>query len=554
MDLETARAEFRLRGLWGHPKVSTYLNIAADEFPEKVALVDPRGMTLAFGEYRRSVDAFASALRAAGLRKGDVVAVQLPNWIEFCIAHLALVRCGMVTLFLPPAQRGSDLRYILGCTKPSLFVIPASHRSGKHLEMYSEFHAELGNQPGIVVGAESADGLPEGMTTWERFIETGAGDATEEPVELGDPQLMVFSSGTTANPKGVLHSYGTGDYHIHVWRQLLAFGHEDVIFSPATLGHVAGSQFGLRLATLLGAKLVLMDRWDPEEAMRLIEQEGATYSFVRRPSSKTCSRHRTCGRRPTGPSASGRSAARGSPRARDRVRGSGRRQGIAGIRDDRAHDVVALVADDPLEKRIYTDGRTLPGCEYRIVDPEDSSRTLPSGEVGGAAYRGPALVDGYFTERGRDRKDVRRRLAAVGGSRRPRRGRLHDHRRPQEGHDHSRRREHFPLELENLIVREPDAVAEVAVVRYPDRRLGERVCAVVVPASGATVTLEEINAFLTDHDVSRYKHPERLEIVNELPRSNIGKVVKRVLEERFEKEAAASASSQPDAQQGGSTA
>jgi acyl-CoA synthetase (AMP-forming)/AMP-acid ligase II len=193
-------------------------------------------------------------------------------------------------------------------------------------------------------------------------------------------------------------------------------------------------------------------------------------------------------------------------------------------------------AYDPLEKRTQTDGRALPGCRYRIVDPEDCSRELPAGSMGELVYRGPALVDGYFTSEEETTKtfvdgwqlsgdlavldedgfmtivDRKKDMIIRGGE------------------------NISPLEIENVLARH-ETVAEVTVVRYPDRRLGERVCAVVVPAAGATVTLEELTAYLAENEVARYKHPERLELRDELPRSNIGKVLKRVLEQEFEQEA-----------------
>jgi cyclohexanecarboxylate-CoA ligase len=432
-DLQALRRGYEAQGLWGHPKITTSLDISADEFPEKVAIVDPRGARTTFAELKLSVDRVASGFRAAGVGKGDVVAVQLPNWTEFCIAHLALVRIAGVTLFLPPTQRGDDLLYILERTKPKAFVIPAKHRTGKHVAMYEGLRETLGDAFGLVVGAEAGATLPVGMTRWEDFGPHGAPTAEEEPVALGDPQLMVFTSGTTAYPKGVLHSYGTGDYHLHVWRQLLAFGHEDVIWAPATLGHVAGSQFGLRLATLIGAKLVLMDRWDPQEAVELVEREGATYAFVT----------------PTfledllvAPNLS-KQAFRsfriwnlGGSRIRPDI--VTEFEELAGGRILRGfgmteHMMSSLCRPyDPLDKRTHTDGRPLPGCRYGIVDPEDSARFLPAG----ARRR-------LLHERRGDGEDVRRRVAADRRPRRPRRGRVHDDRRPQEGRDHPRRREHL---------------------------------------------------------------------------------------------------------------
>ncbi len=544
-DLQALRRGFESQGLWGHPKVTTSLDISAREFPGKVAIVDPRGTRTTFAELRAAVDRLASAFLASGVGKGDVVAVQLPNWTEFCVAHLALVRIAAVTLFLPPTQRGADLRYILERTRPKAFVIPFAHRTGAHLEMYAQLREDIGSPFGLVVGGAAGAELPPGMTRWEEFAARGDGVAAEERVSLDDPQLMVFTSGTTAYPKGVCHSYGTGDYHIHVWRQLLGFRHDDVIWSPATLGHVAGSQFGLRLATLIGATLVLQDRWDPDEAIELIEREGVTYSFV----TPTFLEDLLA-----------------SPKLRKEAFRSFRVWTIGGsrIRSDLVTEFEEVAGGqilrgfgmtehmmsglcrpyDPLEKRALTDGRPLPGCEYGIVDPVDSSVFLPTGSVGELVYRGPALVDGYFTSEEEtantfvDGWQLTGDLAVLDED-----GFMTIVDRKKDviirgGENIS------PLELENVLVQHP-GIVEVAIVRYPDRRLGERVCAVVVPAADAALTLEGLCGFLSEREVARFKHPERLELVEELPRSNIGKVLKRVLEERFRQETELTAAAGP---------
>jgi cyclohexanecarboxylate-CoA ligase len=518
---------YRANGYWGHPKLTVYLSMTAAERPASLAVVDPRGPRLSYSELNAAVNRLCNGLRSVGLRKGDVVAVQLPNWVEYCVAHLAATRLGLVTLFLHPGQKARELGFIFDCTSPKAAIIPSDYRGTNYVEMYQGLREDTNGAPIVlVVKPDDGDGLPEGMEAYADFMRRSSESAIAEcPVRGSDPEMMLFTSGTSGNPKGILHTYRSANYVLHIWPRLFGLDYRDVAFCPATLGHPAGSLYGLRVAVLTGAPLVLMDRWGAEEAVALIEREGCTHTTLTPTFIEdllTASNLRK----------------QAFQRMRYSFIGGGRIRSSLVPEFERSADGVLLRGFgmsehffstmmrpyDPLERRTQSDGRCLPGSECAVLD--DDGQRVPTGAIGEIAYCGPSLVDGYFTSEAETARTF------VGGwqlsgdlARLDPDGYLTVVDRKKDlvirgGENIS------PVELEKILLHHP-SVAEIAVVGFPDLRLGERVCAVVLPTTGATITLDDLCTFLADRHVDRYKHPERLEIVNDFPRTELGKIRKQ---------------------------
>jgi cyclohexanecarboxylate-CoA ligase len=309
-----------------------------------------------------------------------------------------------------------------------------------------------------------------------------------------------------------------------MWPRLFAIDYRDVAFCPATLGHPAGSLYGLRLSVLVGGKLVLMDRWRPAEAIKAITREGCTHMTVT-PTfledliatadlSRSSFRHF-------------RYAFVGGGRIRPTLvpefEMAARGRVLRGFGMSEHFFSTMMRPYDDRAKRATTDGRCLPGVECGVLD-EDGRRVRP-GELGEIAYKGPALVDGYFTSAAETTRafvagwqlsgdlgqidsdgyltvvDRKKDLIIRGGE------------------------NISPLEIENVLLQHP-LISEVAVVGYSDDRLGERICAVVKPI-GEAPTLESLSAFLADHHVARHKHPERIALVQSFPRTELGKIRKQ---------------------------
>ena len=276
---------------------------------------------------------------------------------------------------------------------------------------------------------------------------------------------------------------------------------------------------------MIGAPLVLMDRWRPADAVDLIEREGCTYTamtptfvedLVRVPGLRKEAfkqfRYLFVG--------GGRIRPTLVPDFENLAGGVV----LRGFGMSEHYFSTMMRPTDPPEKRAQTDGRNLPGCECAVVD--DDLNPVAVGEVGEIAYRGPSLVDGYFTSEAETAKAFVRGWQLSGDlARLDSEGFLTVVDRKKDivirgGENIS------PLELEKILVHHPK-IAEIAIVGYPDDRLGERVCAVVLPKAGEALTLAEVTSFLAEHEVARFKHPERLELVESFPRTELGKIRKQ---------------------------
>jgi cyclohexanecarboxylate-CoA ligase len=291
----------------------------------------------------------------------------------------------------------------------------------------------------------------------------------------------------------------------------------------STLAHQTGYLYGYCLSMLLGATVVWMDVWQAEAAARLVAAEGVTFTMGATPFLRDLTY------------LSGASAMRslrlfisaGAPIPRPLVKDARAQLGCAisagwGMTENGLVTCNGLA--DPEDKVFGTDGLPLPGMELRVVDAD--GRDLPRGSEGELLVRGPAQFVGYFerpaftaeahTPDGWFRTGDRATLDDGGYVAIT--GRSKDL--------IIRGGENIPVaEVENLLYAHPK-IADVAIVAMPDPRLVERACAVVIPRAGQSITLGEISAFLEEHQLARYKFPERLEIVDEFPMTPSGKVQK----------------------------
>jgi cyclohexanecarboxylate-CoA ligase len=339
---------------------------------------------------------------------------------------------------------------------------------------------------------------------------------------------VVFTSGTTGEPKGVMHTQNTTLSTLYRVIERLEFSERDVLLMGSTLGHQTGYLYGYCLTLLLGATAVWLDVWSAAEGARLIETEGVTFTMGATPFLRdltyTDARHDFRSLRVF--------ISAGAPIPRPLVRDAGARLHCAisagwGMTENGL--VTCNGLRDPEEQVIGSDGAPLPGMELRVVD-EAGARVGP-GVEGELQVRGSAqfvgyfqrpqftaeahTADGWFRTGDRGTIDAAGYLAITGRSK----------------DIIIRGGENIPVvEVENLLYTHPK-IAGVAIVAIPDPRLGERACAVVIPREGQTITLAEIVTFLEGHELARQKLPERLELVSEFPMTPSGKIQKYRLRE-----------------------
>ncbi len=510
-------------GLWRNETLETYLDRWASTRPGKTALVDGQGR-YSYEALARAVERVAHGLRAHGVDRGSVVSCQLPNWNECVLVLLAAGRLGAVVNPIPPTYRASELRFMLGLLGSQVAIVPAIFRSFDYTEMLAALRPALPRLEHVFVARGAA---PAGQKPFSTLTDTAwearAGRGGLEGTEPNTVNEVVFTSGTTGEPKGVMHTPNTTLAAIYGAIERLGFSERDVLLMASTLGHQTGYLYGYCLNFLLGATVVWMDMWKAEEAARLIEAERVTFTMGATPFLRDLTYT------PTGSDLSSLRLfeSAGAPIPRQLVRDGRARLGCAisagwGMTENGL--VTCNGLQDAEEKVFTTDGSPLPGMELRLVGLD--GHDVPAGTEGDLLVRGPAQFvgyferpqftleshtpDGWFKTGDRGTLDGDGYLAIT--------GRTKDL--------IIRGGENIPVvEVENLLYTHPK-VAGVAIVGMADARLGERACAVVIPRDGQSITLAEIVAFLDAHQLARHKFPERVEIVSEFPMTPSGKIQK----------------------------
>lgn len=488
------------------------------------ALLDPV-QQLTFRAWRDSARRVAAALRAWGVGPGDRVAYQLPNWWEAAVVFFAGLEVGAVLHPLLPIFREKELRVLLRESRPKVVFVPGTYRKTDFVDLWLGLRADA---PGLETLVVCRGNAPAGTIAFDEVLRQSSEERSEVPVDPDSVCLLLYTSGTTSEPKGVLHTHHTLAAEIFSLRRVHGLRVRDRSLVPAPVAHVSGLVHGVLVPALLGTSAVLVDRWDPEHALELVERHRVTYmagppTFLldlvdgaeRRAADARSLRLFSCGGADVGRDLVER-ARRLLPHClTKRVYGS-----------TEFPTITTTDASDALARGADTEGRPIPPNEVRIVD--ESGRTLGPGETGEIQARGPECFVGYsrpeftaeaFTRDGWFRTgdlgflDDRGYLTVA--------GRLKE--------IIVRKGEKFSVrEIEESIARHP-AVGEVAVVGLPDPRLGERACAVVRLRPGATLSLESLSSFLSREGLAKQKFPERLEIVEEFPRTESGKVDRRRL-------------------------
>jgi cyclohexanecarboxylate-CoA ligase len=486
------------------------------------------------------VRAAAWGLSRLGVAPGEVVSWQLPNWHEALVLHHAVLRLGAVSNPIVPIYRHHEVGQILARPRSRVAVVPGVFRGFDHAEMLRELRPGLPELAHVVIarpedgGAEMsfADLLDGGPADGDPADGGSTRPGPPPPPTADDPMLLLFTSGTTADPKGVLHTHNTLDYENQSIIDLYGLGPGDIVFMPSPVSHITGLLYGLQLPPMLGTTVVMQDVWDPSEALRLIERHRCSFTVAATPFLHGLAHHPRLAHHDV------RSlrvfACGGADVPSALIEEAGRRLGCAAMRIYGSTEFPTLSAsapEAPLAVRAGTDGRPIGAAEFRIVD-DDGAEVAP-GETGELVVRGPELFLGYLREPGE----------ADGAGEFTPDGYFHtgDLATSHDGHISIRGRKKDIIlrggenisvtEVEDLLFRHP-AVREVAVVAMPDPVMVERGCAFVVPEKASDPpALEELVRYLLTKRIAKQKLPERLELVGELPKTQSGKVQKFRLRE-----------------------
>jgi cyclohexanecarboxylate-CoA ligase len=521
---------FREAGYWLDKTVDQLLSEAIVRTPDKISIIADRtdrekARRLTYRELGNLVDRAASSLNRLGVGPRDVVTVQLPNWWEFVVTALACSKISAVFNPVMPILRERELLYVLNFCESKVFIVPKVYRGFDYAAMARGMRGELHHLKHLIV----VDG--EDDSSFERAIlSAGPGGETRKAPALGpdDMAVVMFTSGTTGEPKGVIHTSNSLVGCTKALTQRFGLHDNEVLLVASPVAHMTGYAAVVLLSIYLGGTMVLQDVWEPKHGVSLMVREGVTYTAASTPFlNDICEVVAGGAPRP----ASLRSfLCAGATIPSILIERAAREVGIHACSLWGMTESLASTLTEPsraAEKSPTTDWRPLEGMEVRIVDFD--GKPVPTGTSGRLLVRGCQMFTGYYKKPELQTFDSQGWFDSGDLAYMDDEGYIRISGRVKDVL--IRGGENVPVvEIENLLYKHP-AVVAVAVVGYPDARLGERGCAFIVPKPGNTIDLAAMQAYLAECKMAKQFWPERVELVADLPRTASGKIQKFKLKE-----------------------
>lgn len=536
---ESSIEKFTKQGVWGDQTLLDHFRKHAKAQPDRVCVTDPPNKEQLVGipaerptyrEFDRAVEATAEALAAAGIGKDDVVMIQLPNCWELAMLYLAVSRAGALSSPAPVLWREAELNYIAGLTEAKAVITVETFNNFDHLGLAKTLKE---NNPNL-----------EKIFTLEQIREMSRGPVNGTLGGVGvDPNdifTVCWTSGTEANPKGcpLSHNNWIGTAQL---QDAAGMQPGDVMLTAGPLVNMASIGTVYMPWVVLGGTMVLHHPFDPQVFMQQIMQEKPNYTLMVPALANMLVKHPGVDQFDL---TSFRTITLGSAPPSLWTMQEFKRRWDIDIGNiwgqNEGTGIVAGIEDIPeMERRVdHFPQWGKPGSSWKsrasrfvavkILGPDDEEIT-EIGAVGELVYKGPGVIAGYYRN-----PEVSARSFTSDGFFRT--GDLFQVREGDCISFYERAKDIIirggynisSQEIENYLLSHPK-VQEVAVVGMPDEKLGERMCAYVVPAPGQGVTLEDLTDLLEQKGVARYKHPERLEIIETIPRNPVGKILKKEL-------------------------
>lgn len=528
--------------------VGSVLRGTAARFPERDAVVFPGlGVRWSWSELDRRVDAVASALIHRGVEPGRHVGIWSMNAPEWVVTQFAVGRVGAVLVNINPAYRLHELEETLRAADVETLVVGGSFRDSDFARMVETLCPEVAAATGpdwssarlpalrrlVAVGARPGPGWLD----WAALEAAEASPALadrEAAVDPNDVYNIQFTSGTTGMPKGAMLTHRNVLMNAYLVGRQTRYTAEDRVCVPVPLYHCFGCVLGTLVCAVHGSALVVPSPgFDAGATLAAVAGErctalyGVPTMFVAELGHPDLPGFDLSSLR-TGIMA-------GSPcplpLMRQVIETLGAREITIGYGQTEASPIITQTSvDDPIEVRVGTVGRPIPGVEVRLVDPVSRKDVAP-GEAGELWARGHGVMAGYYRnpEATARAVDADGWLATGDLARRREDGNYRIVGRCKEliirGGENI-----YPPEVEEFLTHHP-AVAEAAVVGLPDARYGEVIAAWVVPRAGVALTPDDLRAYCRGR-ISHYKTPRYIQIVDQLPRTVTGKVRKHVLRDQ----------------------
>ena len=479
---------------------------------DRVLVIDG-DLALDAATLHRDAAAVAGAM-SQRMPAGSVVSFMLPNWHEAAVVYLAATMSGMVVNPILPSLREAELRFILADADVRMIVISQTFRGHDYTAMVHRVTADMDDPPLIVVVRGT------GAMPFEELL--AAAPAPRHTADPHDVRMVMYTSGTTGRPKAVLHTHASIHALITQLGEHWRIDPGDTFLVPSPIAHIGGSIYAFECPLLLGSTAVLMQQWDPDAAIDLMQRHRCTHmagatpflegllaaaqrAGTRLPDLKVF----ICGGASVPPSLITRAAdyfdraivtrvygstevpvsTVGSPENPERAADTDGRPGIADI----------VVVDGEIRVRG-------PQMLTGYLHPEDNTAAFDADGYFRTGDLGRLTTDGYLVVTGRAKDLIIRNGENIS-----------------------------PKEIEDILIADP-GIAEIAVVGLPDARTGERACAVIVPAAGAAPDVDDLRDRLARHGLAKFKAPEQVVLWETLPRNDAGKVLKHQIRATLTKE------------------
>ena len=528
MGFDGARAALYLDRGWWSPAdtLSQWLARAASETPDAPAIIGDR-QSLSYGELAGRAAALAGGLKALGLGSGDVVAVQLPNRAEYLLSYLAICAIGgvMTTLYVP--CRAAEMETLLAHSNARAFIGLDEMGEFKPAQAALDLRDGIPSLEQVIVLGDA----PDGACSFAEMASAVPHDLSDGPV-AADPFLLLYTSGTSAQPKGVPLAYQgiLGNARLGVPEHGITSG--DRILSAAPFGHLY-ALYSFHLALSAGASTVLLPAFTPPDLARTLEAEAVTVLFAAPAHVAAClgagllnadalSRLRLA-------ILSGSAVAPAVAKGLQERMASGHVTQLWGMTETQAG--LYTRPGDSIETVAGSAGRPSPGTEVRVVGPDDA--VLAAGDEGELHVRGPLLFPGYFNHPAANRDAFSGDgwfrtgdLAVVSAD-----GNVAITGRCKDVINRGGIK-YNPRDIEDLLAAHPQ-IDMAAIVPVPDPVLGERACCCITVAGDPAPTLEAICAYLDENGVAKVGWPERLEVFDAMPLTATRKIIKGKLIQRL---------------------
>ncbi len=518
-------------GVWQGVTIGELLDRTAAKYPAKEALIN--GPTrLTYSQWSQAVNRIALGLLELGLKKGDKVILQLPNIPEFIYVFFALTKIGVVPVNALIQHRNREIGHLLNITEAPAIVIPAEYRGFNFLKMIEELRPTSKNLKHIIVAGDDA---PSRTVSLKELMNTPREDKYPRDYlnkfkpGANDVAYLALSGGTTGYPKAIPRTHNDFISLNNAHIRLCKVNADSAFLVTLPVAHNIGLAFVIQ-SVIAGGKLVLLTGTKTEDILKLIQDEKISVTvlvptlisdIVKFPDLDKYNLNSLSVVESGGAEANIAMIRTLSSKMKGRVLNVfGMSEGV----------IFMPRVSDSMEVASETIGRPCcPEDEIKILD--EGGKEVPPGIEGELTVRGPHCFRGYFKDPEENRKSFNNE------------GFFHTGdlavRRPDGNYKLVGRKKDMIIrggenisasEVEELL-RSYEKVQDVAVVGMPDARLGEKVCAFVIPKAGGKVSLDELTAFLKTKNIAIFKFPEKVELVGQFPLTSVGKVDKKKLKE-----------------------